>query len=127
MVDYDKTMELGRKLLDKHGLADWKFDVVNLQNTAMFGARALSDRWMGYCSWSTKTIYVDWHPRQNTVRQTILHEIAHALTPGDHDHGREWLNKASDIGCTFVHLLPYFEMARRRETGTEGAKKGDRD
>jgi predicted SprT family Zn-dependent metalloprotease len=33
------------------------------------------------------------------VRNTILHEIAHALTPGE-DHGPVWKSVAKAIGCT---------------------------
>jgi hypothetical protein len=105
VLDYHKTMGLGRKLLDKHGLIDWKFDVVNLRNASMFGPRC--EGYMGCCDDPTRTIYIDWHASQRTVRQTILHEIAHALTPGD-DHGKAWLKTASNLGCTFVHLLPYY-------------------
>ena len=32
------------------------------------------------------------------VRDTILHEIAHALTPNAH-HGPAWVKKALEIGC----------------------------
>src|SRR5258708_12602425 len=31
------------------------------------------------------------------ARQTILHEIAHALTPGDH-HGPAWARKCRELG-----------------------------
>ena len=34
-----------------------------------------------------------------TIRDTILHEIAHALTPGQH-HNDVWRRKATAIGCT---------------------------
>ena len=34
----------------------------------------------------------------NDVQNTLLHEIAHALTPGAH-HGPRWVRKARAIGC----------------------------
>ena len=36
---------------------------------------------------------------EKEVTNTILHEIAHALTPGHH-HDRVWKAKAREIGCT---------------------------
>ena len=35
------------------------------------------------------------------IRDTLLHEIAHALTPGDH-HGEIWKSAAQMIGCTRI-------------------------
>ncbi len=122
MIDFHKTMSLGRKLLDKHGLTDWKLDVCNLRDGGVISLvdangldffRQLSNDcvMMGICFPEYKTIYVDWHSRQRTARQTILHEIAHALTPEDNDHGRQWQDKAGAIGCTFAHTLPYVPRA----------------
>ena len=34
------------------------------------------------------------------VRNTILHEIAHALAPAGEWHGKEWKRIAQSIGCT---------------------------
>ena len=34
------------------------------------------------------------------VRNTLLHEIAHALVGPGHGHGRVWKQKAREIGCT---------------------------
>lgn len=36
---------------------------------------------------------------EDAVMDTILHEIAHALTPGA-GHGPEWVAKAREMGCT---------------------------
>src|SRR5690606_9981825 len=57
----------------------------------------------GYCDYYKKIIvlsgeFVDHAPDVDIV-QTILHEIAHALTPGA-KHGPEWLAKARSIGYT---------------------------
>jgi len=35
---------------------------------------------------------------ESSVRNTILHEIAHALTP-NHNHNKFWKRKAIEIGC----------------------------
>jgi predicted SprT family Zn-dependent metalloprotease len=56
----------------------------------------------GSCNYAQKTISMS---RQLTVRRsdaevrnTMLHEIAHALTPG-HGHNAIWRAKARSIGC----------------------------
>lgn len=42
--------------------------------------------------------YVEWNSEEN-IKNTILHEIAHALTP-KHNHNKFWRRKAIEIGCT---------------------------
>ena len=87
------TAERNAKLLmAAHGLTDkgWRFEWDN------------AARRFGQCRYSTKTISMS---RQLTaqrseaaVRNTMLHEIAHALTPGAR-HGYELRMKALAIGC----------------------------
>jgi len=36
------------------------------------------------------------------IRDTILHEIAHALLPIDVHHRIEWQNKAGELGVTWT-------------------------
>ena len=58
---------------------------------------------LGTCNHSTKTIklsqYFVKELDEDRVRNTILHEIAHALTQG-HNHDRVWQNKAIALGCS---------------------------
>ncbi len=37
--------------------------------------------------------------REERVLNTILHEIAHALSPIQENHGQQWKEKALSIGC----------------------------
>lgn len=39
--------------------------------------------------------------QMDEIRDTMLHEIAHALTPGD-GHGRRWQAKCRELGMTHV-------------------------
>lgn len=59
-------------------------------------------RRFGQCRYSTKTISMSRQlTRQRTesaVANTMLHEIAHALTPG-HGHDAVWRAKAISLGC----------------------------
>lgn len=78
-------------LLMEHGLWEqgWRFQWMNRHRT------------LGLCKYREKllllsTIYVDHHDNDH-VRQTCLHEVAHALTPMAR-HGLEWQRKALELG-----------------------------
>lgn len=79
-------------LMNDHGLLDegWKFQFDNAK------------RRFGCCMYRKKVISLSKHLTElnefDQVRDTILHEIAHALTPGAH-HGPKWVAKALEIGC----------------------------
>lgn len=79
-------------LMTAYGLTEkgWRFEWDN------------AARRFGQCRYSTKTISMSrqlaiQRPRDK-VRNTMLHEIAHALTPG-HGHDAVWRAKAISIGC----------------------------
>ncbi len=88
MVDFINT---AKNLLKHHGLHDW----VVATNRAMTTA--------GRCSYRKKTIFISKHhmlnSKENEVLDTIIHEIAHALTPG-HKHDAVWKSKAIELGCS---------------------------
>lgn len=104
-VSYQEAQSKGRKLLDKHGLHEWRISLENLRNTDMYG----QDGIQGCCDFENRTIRID-NRIGRQFRQAMLHEIAHALTPADKSHGEEWLKKAGEIGCSFVHLLSYIPV-----------------
>jgi predicted SprT family Zn-dependent metalloprotease len=56
----------------------------------------------GYCNWNKKIISLSKHlvlmNDEEQVKDTILHEIAHALTPKQR-HNSVWRAKAIEIGC----------------------------
>jgi hypothetical protein len=108
---YEKAKTDGQKLLDKHGLHDWRISIENLRN-AMFTSPEHPDGFWQYCDFDTKTIYIDYYVGRK-FRQTMLHEIAHALV-GKSGHGEEWWNKAAEIGCTFISLFPYLYVLRHQ-------------
>lgn len=89
----DKDVEkLARDLMTEHGLSDWCFKLDN----ARVG--------LGSCNGRTKTITVSRHHvahhTAKQVRDTILHEIAHALNVGDEaSHGEAWKVIARRIGA----------------------------
>ena len=91
-----------RDELDKWGLKDWS---IRLNQNA-------DSRFLGLCSYKDKCIilsahHIDIHPDAD-VRNTILHEVAHALTPG-HRHDETWAAKARELGCD--NTLPCSTLA----------------
>ncbi len=84
---------MANDLLCRHGLSgQWRF---------VFD-RAI--RRFGNCNYRRKTISLSAElTRLNDeaiVRDTILHEIAHALVPRSAGHGEKWKAIARTIGCT---------------------------
>jgi predicted SprT family Zn-dependent metalloprotease len=75
--------------MDEHGLRDWT--LVLDRSTRRFGA----------CKPSMRTISLSWRltllNNPDEVRETLLHEIAHALTPGD-GHGEKWKAMCRKLG-----------------------------
>lgn len=90
------SVKLANDLLKHHGLHEWSFSLDRAKTRA------------GKCSYRKKTIYLSKHyvsaSNADDVKDTILHEIAHALTPGD-GHGARWKSKAIEIGCSGSQLL----------------------
>jgi hypothetical protein len=86
---------LAYELLDKYNLDDWEFKWSN------------ASRRFGSCNRNNKTIYLSrlhgLYDDIYLVKDTLLHEIAHGLTPKNHSsHGVEWKEIAQKIGCNPV-------------------------
>ena len=79
------------RLLALHGLKGWSFQYDDASNRA------------GMCSHPLKLIGLArlycLHATDAQVRDTILHEIAHALAGPEHNHDRVWKDVAQSIGC----------------------------
>jgi predicted SprT family Zn-dependent metalloprotease len=85
------ALKLARRLLDDHGLNKWK---VELDHAV---------RRFGCCHYHTRRITLS-APliklnRTSDVRDTILHEIAHALVGWQSGHGAKWKAMAARIGA----------------------------
>ena len=85
-----ETQQLAKKLLREHGLDDWTFKFSN-KKTAV-----------GTCYHGRKLIevskhYIESHPDE--IRDTILHEIAHALVGPNHGHDWVWRSKCLEVGA----------------------------
>lgn len=85
-----EAKRMALELMQKHDLKGWIFK----------GDKARAR--LGYCLKSEKKITLSVHfvraNRPSTIKNTILHEIAHALDEG-RGHGRSWRKICQDIGA----------------------------
>lgn len=76
-------------LLRSHGLAKWRTEVSRGRRT------------IGLCVYDEKTIKLSRYHLETDepayIKDTIIHEVAHALTPGAR-HGARWRRKAIELG-----------------------------
>ena len=93
---------LARRLMAEHGLGDWPL-IWNRSRYAFgscfFGIKP--DRKGRYCrgpgiALSEPLVMAN---TEDHVRETILHEIAHGLAGGGHNHDEKWREAALSIGC----------------------------
>ena len=84
------AQRLAHELMKQHGLSDWTFRFDRAR------------RRFGSCQPRSKTLTLSrtlaFLNSETEVRDTILHEIAHALTPRD-GHGIQWKRKCIEIGA----------------------------
>ena len=96
-MDLRAVRALGEELLALHGLTSWRFVFDNAKRRA------------GACKFDSRTISVSRHLMglysEEHVRDTILHEIAHALVGPKHGHDGVWRAKARAIGCSGSRLV----------------------
>lgn len=94
-VDQERLVEVSRLaegLIHRHGLAGWSFQFNDASRQA------------GRCAYDIQVISLSrlfcLVAPADEVRDTILHEIAHALVGPEHHHDSIWNATARSIGCT---------------------------
>lgn len=90
-MDLDDARDLARDLMEEHGLEHWDLQFDRARQR------------FGRCVYDTYTIQLS-APlvslnEEHHVRDTILHEIAHALMGPGYGHGPEWRRMARRIGA----------------------------
>jgi predicted SprT family Zn-dependent metalloprotease len=102
-MELKQASKLAIKLMDKHGLLGqgWYFTFDR------------SNQRFGSCQYLRKRItlskYLTELNSEQEIQNTILHEIAHALCPGQH-HNHIWKAKAKEIGCTGDRCYSYKQV-----------------
>ncbi len=91
-VDLRDAFALAEYLLEVHGLDDWEVAYDNAKRRA--GICRFGERTLGLSAPLT-AVHSD-----EDVRDTILHEIAHALVGPQHGHDATWEARARAIGCS---------------------------
>jgi predicted SprT family Zn-dependent metalloprotease len=91
-MDPDHATEIAKRLIRENGLIDWSFGLNR------------NKRRLGACKEYLKRIELSEHyVKRNEiahVRDTILHEIAHALVGAEHGHDAVWKNMCLRLGCS---------------------------
>ena len=86
------VLGLAYELLAQHGLTEWRVTYDHARRRA------------GLCNFTTKTISLSRHYARQApfkhIKDTILHEIAHALVGPRHGHDATWRQTARQIGGT---------------------------
>ena len=102
-MDPEKARDLAHTLMARHGLGDWTFKFDRAK------------RRFGACNYTTRTISLSRTlTRLNddaAVRETLLHEIAHALTPGA-AHGPAWQAKCLEFGISVQRCYTSAEVVQ---------------
>jgi predicted SprT family Zn-dependent metalloprotease len=101
-MDPNKAARMTWDLLEEHGLDEWSFK----------WSRA--KRFFGFCHYTSKqivlSIYLTELNDEPEVRNTILHEIAHALCGPGAGHNSHWQRVAREIGCDGKRLYDHTKV-----------------
>lgn len=97
-MDLLDAFRLGERLLAEHGLDGWRLELDQAKRRA--GICRFGPRVIGLSAPLTRL-----HSEQE-VRDTLLHEIAHALVGPRHGHDAVWQRRAREIGATATRCLP---------------------
>jgi predicted SprT family Zn-dependent metalloprotease len=88
----DVIVRLARNLLVQHQLQHWSFQFDDGRKRA------------GCCRYDTRVISISYefakHVPDEEIRDTLLHEIAHALVGKAHNHDEVWRTQALAVGCS---------------------------
>ncbi len=91
-VELARIADQARALMAQYQLSQWSFQFDT------------STRRAGACHFTTQLISLSHEFAKRApaeeIRDTILHEIAHALVGKDHNHDQVWQTQARQIGCS---------------------------
>lgn len=117
-MEIQSALIMGRKLMNQHGLQSWT--ITTSRARKFYGVTRYNKRTIAVSS------YLFAEMTEEECEQVVLHEIAHALTPGHH-HDKVWLNTARQIGYTGKRCGSHQKMKESAEVSTEiPISRGDR-
>jgi hypothetical protein len=91
-MELDKAAVLATQFMDQHGLEGWRLGFDRAKARA--GTCRPAERLISLSAPLTRL-----HSEEQ-VKDTVLHEIAHALVGAQHKHNAVWRAKALAIGCS---------------------------
>lgn len=91
-MNIEAAENLARELMNDHGLEDWTFGWDRA--TSRYGMTSYARKHISLSKSLTNV------REESDVRNTLLHEIAHALVGAGHGHGPAWRAKAHSLGMT---------------------------
>ena len=91
-MELHDAVALAESLLAEHGLDDWRVELDRAKRRA--GICRYADRTIGLSAPLTQL------HSEHEVRDTVLHEVAHALAGPRAGHGPRWKAVARRIGCS---------------------------
>jgi predicted SprT family Zn-dependent metalloprotease len=97
-MELQEAFELARGLVHQHGLEGWQVAFDGARRRA--GVCRFEERVIGLSAPITKV------HGEAEVRDTILHEVAHALVGPEHRHDQVWRRAAQAIGCSGRRCVP---------------------
>lgn len=97
-MDLAEAFDMAERLVVQHGLTGWKVQLDNAKRRA--GVCRFGDRVIGLSAPLTRM------HRSDEVRDTVLHEIAHALVGPTHGHDAVWQATARRIGSSGTRCVP---------------------
>jgi SNF2 family DNA or RNA helicase len=103
-MDRNLASKYAREMLNLHGLSHWG---VRLNHDATLP-------FLGKCLFNDECIvlnshHIDQHPEPE-IKDTVLHEIAHALVGPKHGHDSTWVTKAKEIGVNNLSACSTLSM-----------------
>ncbi len=88
-----------KRIMSDHDVTGWKVFFTDAETSA--GYMFPVEKVIEYC----KPFFV--HNDAEVCRDTVLHELAHALAPRDNQHGKDWKKKCVEIGAIPEEYLSY--------------------
>jgi hypothetical protein len=95
MNTLEEVKKLAKELFEKNNIGDWEFDFDRA--TSRFGC---CYTYRKRITLSQKITELNLGSNSHHIRNTLLHEIAHALAGAHHNHDNHWRSIAKSIGCT---------------------------